>query len=272
MEYAKISCDTFKNGIPYLRFGEGQKTLLFLAGGPGNLISSGLGAFGFVRGMKAFTQEYTIYLASRKSGLSPGYTTRNMSDDYAELILAEFEGHVDTVLGYSYGGLIAQHLAADYSELFGHMVIVGAAHKISEAAKRIDLRYAQLINQGLDRAAMAQRAEAVFPRSIFKYVLGALFWAGGKTLQGSISVVFRQDVLIEAQAELGHESIDSLRRIQIPVLIVCGLKDFAFPLPLVQEMASLIKTNALKVYEGGHMNFLYDKRFIEDVREFTAGS
>jgi pimeloyl-ACP methyl ester carboxylesterase len=115
--------------------------LLFLAGGPGNLVPAGLGAAGFMRGMRAFGDDYTIYFVTRKSGLPEGYTTKEMAGDYAELIREEFGGHVDLVMGVSYGGLIAQHFAADYPGLFDHLVIVMAAHKISEAAKRIDCRY-----------------------------------------------------------------------------------------------------------------------------------
>ena len=93
-----------------------------------------------------------------------------MSDDYAELIRNEFGGHVDMVMGVSYGGLIAQHFAAD------HLVIVMSAHKISDAAKQIDMRYAELINQHKDRDAMAIRAEAAFT-GIVKHIMGGLLWS-----------------------------------------------------------------------------------------------
>jgi hypothetical protein len=32
---------TFNNGIPYVRFGEGDKNLLVFSGGPGNTLPSG---------------------------------------------------------------------------------------------------------------------------------------------------------------------------------------------------------------------------------------
>src|SRR5262245_7348011 len=98
----KFTYSTFRNGIPYLRFGAGPKTLLMLGGGPGNLLPTGLGASGFVRGMKGFSESYTVYLVTRKSGLPEGCTTRDMSDDYAEMIREHFHGHVDLVLGVSY--------------------------------------------------------------------------------------------------------------------------------------------------------------------------
>lgn len=261
---------TFKGGIPYLRFGAGPKTLLFLSGGPGNLVPAGLGPSGFTRGMQAFCDDYTIYLVTRKSGLPEGYTTKNMSDDYAALIREEFGGHVDLVMGMSYGGLIAQHFAADYPALFDHLVIVVAAHKLSEAAKRLDARYAELLSQGKDRAAMAQQAGAVFSHGVLKYLVAALLWTLGKPLLGPINDTFRRDVVIEAQAELAHESTESLKRIRVPVLIVGGSDDFAFPVSYLQEMAALIEKGTLKVYKGGHATVLLDKRFVQDVRAFAS--
>lgn len=260
---------TFSGGIPYLRFGSGPKTLLFLAGGPGNLVPSGFGASGFVRGMKGFTDEYTVWLVTRKSGLPDGYTTKDMSDDYADLVRDEFGGHVDLVMGVSYGGLIAQHLAADHGELFDRLVIAMAAHVVSDEAKSIDFRYAELISLHRDRDAMALRADAAFSGAVRRIARG-LLWLFGAPLLGPIDDTFRRDVVIEAKAEVAHEATDALPRITIPVLIVGGTDDFAFPLPAVEEMARLVPTAELKVYGGGHTAAFLDKRFLPDVREFTS--
>jgi pimeloyl-ACP methyl ester carboxylesterase len=259
---------TFANGIPYLRFGIGPKTMLFLAGGPGNLVPSGVGASGFTRGMRPFTDEYTIHLVTRKSGLRDGYTTKDMSDDYAELIEAEFGGHVDLVMGVSYGGLIAQYLAADHPGLFDHRVIVMAAHVVSDEAKRIDVRYAQLIRDGKDRDAMALRADAAFT-GVTRSVMAGLLWLFGKPLLGRIDDTFRRDVLIEAEAEVSHDSTASLGAIAAPVLIVGGTDDIAFPRGVMEEMARLVPGAELKVYEGGHTAAFLDKRFAGDVHEFV---
>lgn len=259
----------FADGIPYLRFGSGPKTMLFLAGGPGNLVPSGVGASGFTRGMRAFTEEYTIYLVTRKLGLPEGYTTKDMSEDYAELVGGEFGGHVDLVLGVSYGGLIAQHFAADHPDLFDHLVIVMAAHVISDEAKRIDSRYAELIGQRKDREAMALRADAAFT-GITRSFMAGLLWLFGNALLGKVSDTFRRDVVIEADAELDHDAGDALGRIAAPVLIVGGTDDFAFPLAALEEMHRLVPGSELKIYEGGHTAAFLDKRFVKDVAEFTC--
>jgi len=269
MRKTKLTYDKFKNGVPYLSFGEGTKTLLFLIGGPGNSLPVGNATLGFTRGMQGFEENYTIYLVSRKSELPDGYSTKNMSDDYAELIRDHFDGFVDLMIGFSFGGLIMQHFAADHAELCGHIVIGGAAHKVSEEAKNIDFDYAKLISQGKEREAMAQRAGAIFSKGISRYLLSAILWLFGKSLLGSLSDAFRKDVVIEAKAEMTHDSIDSLKRIEIPVLIVCGKDDFAFSLQDVQEMAGMIKNSTLKIYERGHSTVFLDKQFVTDVNNFT---
>lgn len=260
---------TFANGIPFVRFGSGPKTMLFLAGGPGNTVPSGAGAAGFVRGMRAFTEEYTIVLVTRKSGLREGYTTRDMAQDYADLIRDEFAGHVGLVMGTSYGGLVGQYLAADHPELLDRLVIVMSGPIVSDEAKRIDLRYAELIGQHKDRDAMALRAEAVFT-GVARWAMSGILWLFGPPLLGKIDETFRRDVVIEARAEAEHDSRDILEQIAVPTLVVGSTDDFAFPEQMVEAMVRRIPGAELKLYPGGHTAAFLDKRFYPNVRQFTS--
>lgn len=264
----KLVSGIFENGVPFVRFGEGAKVMLFLAGGPGNTVPSGFGASGFVRGMHAFTDEYTIVLVTRKSGLPDGYTTSDMADDYAELVRAEFGGHVDLMMGTSYGGLIAQYFAARYPELIGRLVIVMSGPIVSDEAKRIDLRYAELIGAHRDREAMALRAEAV-STGFARAAMAAALWLFGPPLLGRIDDTFRHDVVVEAKAEAEHDSRGTLSEIAVPALVVGSTDDFAFPADTVESMARAIPDAELVMYPGGHTAAFLDKRFQPDVRRFT---
>ena len=82
------------------------------------------------------------------------------------------------------------------------------------------------------------------------------------------SETFSQDVLIEVKAEVEHESIDSLKKISVPVLILCGDKDFYFPTEYVKEMDSLIDKSTLKFYENKGHEIIADSRFAKDIFEF----
>ncbi len=269
MAKRNLTYDRFGNGVPYLKFGTGAKTLLFLLGGPGNTLPVGVATTGFTRGMRGFCDEYTVYLVSRKSGLPPHYTTKDMADDYAAIVRNDFSGQVDLIIGFSFGGLILQHFAADHGQLAKSMVIGGAAHKISAEAKRIDYRYALLVNQGKDREAMAERAAAVFPPGVRRKVLARVLWVFGPMLMGPVEGTFRHDVLIEAEAEMSHDAETSLGRIENPLLVVCGRDDFAFSVADVKEMVGKIRDARLKVYDQGHSTVFLDKHFVHDVQAFA---
>jgi pimeloyl-ACP methyl ester carboxylesterase len=74
-----------------------------------------------------------------------------MANDYAAVIRDEFNGGPVDVIGESYGGLIAQHLAANHSELIRHLVIYMSAYKFSQEGASLDMRFAQLASQGKTR-------------------------------------------------------------------------------------------------------------------------
>lgn len=258
----------FQNGVPYVRFGTGEKKLVIFSGGPGNTVPRGKVFETVTQGWMPLVDEYTISLVTRKPNLPQGYSTIDMAADYAEMIRSDFDGHVDVVVGVSYGGLIAQHFAAEYPELFDHLAIAMAAHKIDPDGLAIDMRFAELLSQGKDRQAWAAIAEALYPRGVVKY-LGRLFmWLIGPRLAGEKSETYPQDILVEATAERDHQSIESLKRINSPVLIITGENDPYFPVSYVQEMADIIPDATLIVYEDREHNVIGDSRFADDLLDF----
>lgn len=263
----------FKNGIPYVRLGEGKRDLLIFQGGPGNMLPRGLGFRMFVRSFRPFLETYTLHVVTRRVGLTKGYTTRDMSDDYAEMIRTAFNGHVDVIIGVSYGGLIAQHFAADHDDLFDHIVIAMAAHKISEAGRSVDYRFAELLSRGRARAAAASLADVIAPNSVLRPLMSALLWLSGPSmLVDRGSETFVEDILIEAEAELGHEATESLTRIEVPVLVLCGDEDFYFPLQYVQEMVEMIPRATFKAYAGQGHTIVTDTEFTQDVLDYVDGA
>jgi pimeloyl-ACP methyl ester carboxylesterase len=110
----------------------------------GNNLPKGIGLNLFSKCLKPLAETYTITMLSRRSGLEEGYTTQNMSDDYADLIWDEFGGQVDLIIGTSYGGMIAQHFAADHPELCQRVVLLMAAHKISSPGQQLDFKFCRV--------------------------------------------------------------------------------------------------------------------------------
>jgi pimeloyl-ACP methyl ester carboxylesterase len=90
--------------------------------------------------------DYTVYSVLRKRGMPRGYSLKDMADDYAVMIRAEFGGPVD-VLGISTGGSIVQHFAADHPDLVRRLVIHSAAYTLSDSAKQLQLKLGEYAAQ-----------------------------------------------------------------------------------------------------------------------------
>lgn len=263
---------TTKNDIPFVRFGSGPKTLLVWSGGPGNSISKGIGFNLMIKGLKPLADAYTITMLTRRSGLDEGYTTRRMSDDYADLIRDEYSGRVDLIIGISYGGIIAQHFAADHPDLCQRVVLLMAAHQVSENGLRLDLKFAELLSQNKPRQAYALIAEVLTTNRLGLAFLRPFLWLLGPTMIGKDNTpTFRRDVLIEAQAEVNHDPLQSLGRITIPVLLLCGDQDPYFPIGFYRETADLIQGSTLKVYPGKGHNLVNDEGVSEDILGWLDG-
>lgn len=257
-------------GLPCVSWGRGKKNLLVLAGGPGNAVPKKIVIQNFYHEFDPFLEEYTLFLVSRKKGQPEGYTTRDMSEDYARMINHDFNGHVDLIVGISYGGMIAQHLAADHPDLFDHLVIALAAHRISPEGLEIDKKVAALLSQGRIRAAAAHMVQALYPANPLRVFYRAAFWLLGHQIIGAQHPSFEHDVMVEILAEMSHDSSSSLGRIKTPVLVICGDADIYFPREYVYEMADLIGGSILKLHPGkGHMSTLESKAFGEEILEFV---
>jgi pimeloyl-ACP methyl ester carboxylesterase len=260
------------NDIPYARLGSGTKTLQVWYGGPGTMMPKGIMFAMISKGLEPFLEEYTVTLLSRRTGISEGYTTQNMSEDYAELIKAEYGGHVDLIIGVSYGGIVVQHFAADHPDLCNRIVICMAAYEVSEYGKQLDYRFAELLNQNKPRQAWPKMAEVLVESRFLLAITRLLLWLLGPMLLGdTYTEVYRRDVLIEAKAEIDHDGTESLQRIKIPTLIQGGDNDHYFPVDYFKKTAALIPNAVLKIYPGKGHNLLEDHQTANDILAWVAG-
>lgn len=229
MDISGLQYGDFFGSFSYVRWGTGYKKMIIFPGGPGNTVPSSFMLKNLYSEFEPFTKEYSICIVSRKQGQPRGYSTRDMSNDYAEIIWHDFGGHVDLIIGTSFGGMIAQHFAADHPELFDHIVVAIAAHRMSDIGRQIDYKFAELLSQGKTRNATALLAEALAPTgstSLIRCFNKIMFWLMGGALLGQMHGAYKNDVMVEAQAQLDHEAKDSLARIHVPVLVVCSTADF----------------------------------------------
>lgn len=262
----------FSNGMAYLRMGAGPKTLLWLPGGPGNVLPSGGMSLRMGKSWSRpfIEQGYTVCWVTRKQNMPAAHSFADMADDYAQLVADEFDGKVDVVLGMSTGGQIGFYLAAAHPETFGHVVIVAAGYADAERDKDLLLRSAKLLSQGRNGEAMALFVDDMYPQvpGPARRILGELM---GRSMYGKTHPYFANDVMVEAEAEAACDAREILPDITVPVLLVGGDQDPYFPKEMYRETAQLIPDCTLRLYEGkGHEGLLSEKRFVQDVLAFIA--
>ncbi len=89
-----------KNGLPYFRLGSGQRKLVIFSPMPdfSRKPPSGITLKMFTNMFKRLAEGFTVYYVCRKPKLPNGYSTRDMSEDYATMIKDEIEGPVDIMI------------------------------------------------------------------------------------------------------------------------------------------------------------------------------
>lgn len=264
---------TFANGMEFLTWGDGPKVLLFLPGGPGSSVPTGMMSRMSRRWFAPFVETgYAIWMVTRRRGMPTGHTVADMADDYAQVISADLGGRADLVVGESYGGMIVQHLAARHGQFLGRLAIVVAAAEVSDWGKEVDSRLAAAVARGDTAGVGMAFAEYVLPgeRSGWaRRLVGP--WIGRGLLSGKNYPP--GDLQVEIEAEMSFDAWAVLPRIEVPVVLLCGDRDRFFPMDVVEETVRLIPDCTLVRYEGqGHMKVATSRRVPHDVLAFVQRS
>ena len=262
----------FPNGMAYLRWGTGPKTLLWIPGGPGNTVPSGMFLSRvLLRAARPLVEDgYTLWVVARKQNMPKGHAMADMAEDYAGLIADKLGGKVDLVVGVSFGGMVGLYLAARHPGRFGHIVISVAGYELGERGKTLDYDFAKLPSEGRNGEASALMIRHMAPRLRVPAVARVLGAVMGRLMLGSTHPYFASDVMVEAEAEVTYDAREILPGISVPVLLVCGDEDLYFPKEVYEETARLIPDCTLRMYEGiGHVGAVRDARFPRDVLDFV---
>ena len=260
----------FANGMEFLTWGTGHRTLLFLPGGPGSGLPVGLTGRMSRAWFDPFVEAgHTVWYVTRRRHLPPGHSIADMADDCADAISERLGGRADLVVGESYGGMVAQHLAARHGELVGRVALVVAAARVSDWGKEVDARLLAALARDDSRAFGAAFAEYVLPHrraSWLRRLVGPLVVRG--MLSGKDYP--RSDLRVELEAEVAFDAREALPRIRVPVVLLCGDRDLFFPVPIVDETVRLIPGCTMVRYEGqGLVKVASSRRVPRDVLAFA---
>ena len=241
----------FENGLPYARIGNNShyiiniEALTFVNKPPSRFMIKR-----FVKAVRPLMDKYTIYFVGRKQNVPEDYTFTDMAKDYADMIRTEFKIPV-FIMGTSTGGQIAQYLAADHPDTIQKLIIISAAHKVSEKGAEIEIRAAEYFKHGKYGKSLVAILDLIynskFTRSIGKFFT-RLF---GRFFIGKVE--YPNDFLTQIKGDIEMDFKDRLSEIKAPTLILSGELDIIYPPEIVRITAEGIPNAKLKLYEGqGH--------------------
>ena len=254
-----------RNGLPYNRLGDGADVLVVFDGiGFQNEPSHGIEARLSRRTYSFLSPDYEVFVVKRRRGLAPGASIRDMSEDYAEMIRAEFSPPVD-LIGLSYGGVIALEFAAGHPQLVRKLVLHSTSYKASSLGKELLTQARDAARQGDWKRSTAAMMEAVYRPSWYK---PAVIWALQRVAALSDVSGDPSDFVVAVDAELGFDFSKRLGEISAPTLLAAGERDLAlYAAESMHEMADTIPDCRFVFYpRAGHP--VKGRQFERDVLGF----
>jgi pimeloyl-ACP methyl ester carboxylesterase len=235
-------------GLPYLAVGHGPPLVVLPGFRAEHANPTGPERRFSVRPLRPLTGQFTVYLVSRKPGLEPGSTIKDLAADYAEALERTFTGPV-AVVGSSTGGSIAQQLAIDHPELVGRLVLVASACQLGPVGRGMQRDLARFTLAGRPRRAWAATGPGLAATKVGGRLYGALLWLFGPKLDPADP----SDMLTVVDAEDRFDATPQLHRITAPTLIIAGDRDRNYTPELFRETAERIPGARLRLYPGkGH--------------------
>ncbi|HEX4490347.1 MAG TPA: alpha/beta hydrolase [Acidimicrobiia bacterium] len=246
--------------------------------GPPLLLLNGSGATLATSGMllDLFTSRFDV-AAHDQRGLgrtdvpSGPYSMADYAHDAVALLDALAWERV-RVVGISFGGMVAQELAATFPDRVARLALVctspggaSASYPLHELADLTPDARAALRPQLLDTrftpewlaahegdrrlaAMMADRETAP---------------AGSERARGEIE---------QLRARAGHDVLDRLGAITCPTLVASGRYDGIAPVANGEAIAQRVPNAELRVYEGGHAFFAQDPGALPEILDFLAAA
>ena len=252
-------------GADYIRFGTGNKNLIMLPGLGDGLRTTRGTAVPMALYYRCFAKDYTVYIISRKTKLSPGATTRDMARDLQKA-MAELGIEKASLLGVSMGGMIAQHFAADYPEMLEKLVLVVTCAQEAPILLESLEEWVGCARRGDHTALMDSNVRRIYSDAYYRRNKWLVPIMGKLTKPKSYDRFF-----IQAEACRTHNAWESIPNITVPTLVIGGEQDHSLGGEASRELAARIPGAVLKMYpQWGHGLYEEAKDFLPVVMEFLG--
>ena len=251
--------------MDYIRFGTGGRILVMLPGlGDGLQTVKGT-ALPMAFMYRVFAKECTVFAFSRKNVLPEGYTTRDMARDQAEAMEKLGIRRAD-IFGVSMGGMIAQHLAADFPEKVGKLILTVTSARPNPVLTESIEEWVSCAKRGDHTSFMDSNVRRIYSEDYYRKNKWLVPIMGKLTKPGSYDRFF-----VQAQACLRHDAYGKLHQIEAKTLVIGGGKDRVLGGDASGEIAAAIPKAELLMYEQwGHGLYEEEKSFNRVVYDFLS--
>ena len=228
-------------------FGNGSRKLALLPGLGDSLRDRSTPALPLAFLYRHLAKHFRVAVICRARPQPEGVDTRHMAAELAS-ILRQIGFDRTAVVGVSMGGMVAQHLAADFPELVEQLVLTVTCGRANPVlAESLD-RWCAMAPQGDHTALMLDNLHRIYTP------------AYGRKNGWTIPLVARltrprsyDQFLIDSGACRSHDAWDRLPEIRVPTLVIGGEEDLCLGAEPSRELAARIPGAQLKMYPGlGH--------------------
>ena len=249
--------------INYATFGNGDKNLVMIPGLGDGLRINKKSAVPFALLYGKFAKDYKVYVFSQKNEMPDRYSTRKMARDMKEAMDALGIVQAD-VIGVSLGGMIAQHLAADYPEKVNKLVLVVSSARKNQYIQAAISSWIEMAKREDFRRLMVDNLKKMYTKEYLQKYNWMLKVAGKFGRPKSYD-----KFIIMSNACLHHEASEKLGKIQAKTLVIGGELDRTVGGKASRELAENIPNARLKMYpQYGHALYEEAKDFNQVVLDF----
>ena len=249
--------------MDYVTFGKGKQPLVIIPGlGDGLQTVKGKAQI-FSLSYRLLAKRYKIYVFSRINELRQGYTTRDMAADVAEA-METLNLDAAYVMGISQGGMIAQWLAVDFPERVQRLILAVTTAKPSQLARERIEHWQKLSQSGNFKHLMLDIAQHSYTQKSYQK------WRLLYNIMGRLGrMKDEKRIVIQSQSCLDHDSLEVLKEIQCPTLVLGALEDDVIGVQGSKELAKgILGCQLLILKHSGHALYEENKLFQEIVCGF----